>query len=213
VGMARLLPGARQQLFLRQENTGLIPMLGEISVANVNQRMDVLRKRYGQRFAEMPLHNFVRAKQPVPDTVELLVLRSVEIDSQLESNPETTLGLIHDALKRIRVAIHKLKQQGFHEVVIATDHGFFLNMQAEAGDLCVKPQGNWVNAHDRSLLGNGAADSHSFVVAAERVGIRGDFARFAGPRTMAPYRAGLLYFHGGVSLCNWSLRANSRSRR
>jgi hypothetical protein len=162
--------------------------------------MDVLRKRYGQRFAEMPLHLFVRAKQPVPDRVELLVLRSVEIDSQLENNPETTLRLIHDALKRIRVAIHKLQQQGFHEVVIATDHGFFLNMQAEAGDVCVKPQGNWVNAHDRSLLGNGAADSHSFVVAAERVGIRGDFAQFAGPRTMAPYRAGLLYFHGGISL-------------
>ena len=200
VGMASLLPGAGQQLFLRQEDTGLVPMLGEIPVTNVNQRMDVLRKRYGQRFAEMPLHLFVRAKQPVPDRVELLVLRSVEIDSQLESNPETTLRLIHDALKRIRVAIHKLQQQGFHEVVIATDHGFFLNMQAEAGDVCVKPQGNWVNAHDRSLLGNGAADSHSFVVAAERVGIRGDFAQFAGPRTMAPYRAGLLYFHGGVSL-------------
>ena len=128
------------------------------------------------------------------------MLRSVEIDSQLENNPETTLRLIHDALKRIRFAIHKLQQQGFHEVVIATDHGFFLNMQAEAGDVCVKPQGNWVNAHDRSLLGDGAADSHSFVVAAERVGIRGDFAQFAGPRTMAPYRAGLLYFHGGASL-------------
>ena len=85
-------------------------------------------------------------------------------------------------------------------MVIATDHGFFLNMQAEAGDVCVKPQGNWVNVHERSLLGNGAADSHSFVVAAERAGIRGDFAQFAGPRTMAPYRAGVLYFHGGVSL-------------
>jgi hypothetical protein len=54
--------------------------------------------------------------------------------------------------------------------------------------------------HERSLLGNGAADSHSFAVAAERVGIRGDFAQFAGPRTMAPYRAGMLYFHGGISL-------------
>jgi hypothetical protein len=106
------LPGAGQQLFLRQDDTGLVPMLGEIPVTNVNQRMDVLRKRYGQRFAEMPLHLFVRAKQSVPDSVELLVLRSVEIDSQLESNPETTLRLIHDALKRIRVAIHKLQQQG-----------------------------------------------------------------------------------------------------
>jgi len=148
-------------------------MLGEVLVTNVKQRMDILRKRYGQRFTEMPLHNFVRGKQQVPDSVELLVLRSGEIDSQLESNPETTLGLIHDTLKRLRVAVHKLKQQGFHDVVIATDHGFFLNAQAEAGDVCVEPQGNWLNAHERSLLGDGVADSHSFVVPAERVGIRG----------------------------------------
>jgi hypothetical protein len=175
-------------------------MLGETPVATVNQRMDVLRKRYGQRFAEMPLHHLVRSKKQVPDTVELLVVRSGEIDSQLENNPETTLGLIADTLKRIRFALHKLKQQGFHDAVIVADHGFFLNTQAEAGDVCVKPSGNWLNAHERSLLGDGAADSHSFVVSAERAGIRGDFATFAGPRTMAPYRAGLLYFHGGASL-------------
>ena len=71
--------------------------------------MDVLRKRYGQRSAEMPLHRFVCSKRRVPDTVELPVLRSREIDSQLENNPETTLGLIHDVLKRSRFAIHKLK--------------------------------------------------------------------------------------------------------
>ena len=83
VGMASLLPGAGQQLSLNQQNTGLVPMLGEVPITNVKQRMDILRKRYGQRFAEMPLHNFVRSKQQVPDTVELLVLRSGEIDSQL----------------------------------------------------------------------------------------------------------------------------------
>jgi hypothetical protein len=159
-----------------------------------------LRKRYGQRFTDIVLSDLIRRKRPLPDTVELLVVRSAEIDSQLENNPETTLRLIHDTLKRIRFALHKLKQQGFHDAVIVSDHGFFLNMQAEAGDVCVKPQGNWLNAHDRSLLGDGAADAHSFAVLAERVGIRGDFATFAGPRTMAPYRAGKLYFHGGASL-------------
>jgi hypothetical protein len=35
---------------------------------------------------------------------------------------------------------------------------------------------------------------------AEHLGIRGDFARAALPRSMAPYRAGYLYFHGGASL-------------
>ena len=35
---------------------------------------------------------------------------------------------------------------------------------------------------------------------AEKLGIRGDFAQVALPRSMAPYRAGHLYFHGGASL-------------
>ena len=200
VGMASLLPGAGQHLSLRRHDTSLVPMLGEVPVTTVAQRMDVLRKRYGQRFTEMVLRDFLRRKQAVPDTVELLVLRSTEIDSQLENNPETTLGTIQGTLKHICFAIHKLKQQGFHEVVMATDHGFFLNAHAEAGDVCVKPQGHWLNVHERSLLGDGVADSHNFVMPAERVGIRGEFAQFAGPRTMAPYRAGVLYFHGGASL-------------
>ena len=63
-----------------------------------------------------------------------------------------------------------------------------------------QPPGSWIMVHDRSLLGNGAADANNFAIAAEKVGIRGDFAVFAGPRSMAPYRRGLLYFHGGASL-------------
>jgi hypothetical protein len=98
------------------------------------------------------------------------------------------------------VALHKLRGMGFKEAVIVTDHGFFLNAQAEAGDVCVKPQGKWLNAHDRMMLGNGTADSHSLVVSAEKVGIRGDFTQVALPRSMAPYRSGHLYFHGGASL-------------
>ncbi len=35
---------------------------------------------------------------------------------------------------------------------------------------------------------------------AEKAGMRGDFPKLGGPRSMAPYRKGLLYFHGGASL-------------
>jgi hypothetical protein len=201
VGMASLLPGARSGLTLSLENESLVPKLDGTPVSNVSQRMGVLAKRYGDRFAEMPLNDFVRGQPTIAETVDLLVLRSTEIDSQLESNPETTLGLIPGTLKLIRVALHKLRGMGFKEAVIVTDHGFFLNAQAEAGDVCVKPQGTWpVNAHDRMMLGTGSADGHSLVVGAEKVGIRGDFAQVAMPRSMAPYRSGHLYFHGGVSL-------------
>lgn len=201
VGMASLLPGARTQLTQTFENDSLTPKLAGIPVGNVSQRMDVLKRRFGDRFHEMTLNDFVRGKPKIAETVDLLVLRSTEIDSQLESNPETTLGLIPGTLKLIRVALHKLRERGFKEAVIVTDHGFFLNAQAEAGDVCVKPQGQWqVNAHDRMMLGDGRADGHSLVVSADKVGIRGDFAQVAMPRSMAPYRAGHLYFHGGASL-------------
>lgn len=201
VGMASLLPGARSALSLSIEAGDLVPKLGDVRVSNVPQRMDVLRKRLGDRFHEMPLSDFVRGKPKISETVDLLVLRSTEIDSQLENNPETTLGLIPGTLKLIRVALHKLRGMGFNEAVIVTDHGFFLNAQAEAGDVCVKPQGNWlINAHDRMMLGDGNADTHNAVMSAEKLGMRGDAARVALPRSMAPYRAGHLYFHGGASL-------------
>lgn len=200
VGMASLLPGARSGLALKVVNDTLTPTLGDAPVSTVAQRMGVLAKRYGDRFAEMPLSEFVRSKQKVSEAVHLLVLRSTEIDSQLENNPESTLGLIPATLKLIRVAIHKLRGLGFKEAVIVADHGFFLNAQAEAGDVCTKPQGKWTNAHDRMMLGNGVSDSHSVVMDAAKLGIRGDFAQVAVPRSMAPYRAGHLYFHGGASL-------------
>src|SRR4029434_2967602 len=100
-----LLPGAGQHLSLRRQDTSLVPMLGEIPVTTVAQRMDVVRTRYGQRLTQMVLRDFLRRKQAVSDTVELLVLRSTEIDSQLENNPETTLGTIQGTLKHICFAI------------------------------------------------------------------------------------------------------------
>jgi hypothetical protein len=201
VGMASLLPGARSNLTLALEGELLVPKLAGTTVSKVNQRMEVLNRRFGDRFYEMVLSEFVRGKPKIAETVDLLVLRSTEIDSQLESNPETTLGLISGTLKLIRVALHKLRGMGFKQAVIVTDHGFFLNAQAEAGDVCVKPQGSWpINAHDRMMLGDGTADGHSLVIASEKVGIHGDFSQVAMPRSMAPYRAGRLYFHGGASL-------------
>jgi hypothetical protein len=201
VGMASLLPGARANLTLTLGNDSLVPKLAGVPVCNVSQRMDVLKKRFGDRFDEMVLNEFVRGKGKIAETVDLLVLRSTEIDSQLESNPETTLGLILGTLKLIRVALHKLRGMGFKEAVIVTDHGFFLNAQAEAGDVCVKPQGSWpINAHDRMMLGDGVPDGHSLVVSAKKLGISGDFTQVALPRSMAPYRVGHLYFHGGASL-------------
>jgi len=127
-------------------------------------------------------------------------LRAVEIDSHFENHPDTAPAEIINALKRIRFAIHKLKERGFNEVVIATDHGFVMNTHAGAGDVCGKPAGKWISVHDRCALGDGTGDGNHFVVSADKMGIKGDFSKFAAPQTLAAYRSGLLYYHGGISL-------------
>jgi hypothetical protein len=203
VGMASLLPGASTGLRLSKDGDGFFVTLGGTKLASVASRMDALRARFGDRFEEAQLDAFIRSKNKLPESVELLVLRTVDIDGHLENAPSgtlTTLNLVHQSLKSIRVAVHKLKQAGFADVVIATDHGFVLNVHAEAGDVCAKPAGAWTVVHDRALLGEGEPDAANFALPAEKAGVRGDFSKLGGPRSMAPYRKGLLYFHGGASL-------------
>ena len=202
VGMASLLPGAAADLALCREGENLIPKIDGTAVGTVPQRMGLLRSRFGDRFAEMRLDDFVKSKKKVDiaPTVDLLVLRSVEIDDYLETNPENSLKLIPDTISRIRATLQKLRDKGFHEAIIATDHGFYLNAQAEAGDVCAKPMGTWPVSTYRSMLGKGGSDSNSVILPCDKAGIRGDYANFATPRSMAPYRSGLLYFHGGASL-------------
>jgi len=201
IGMASLLPGAGSKLRIERDGNSIAASLEGQVINTVSQRMGVLQAAYGDRFAEMTLSNFIgNKKTSISDTVDLLVLRSTEIDSHLENNPDSTLGLVHQTLRTIRVAVHRLKESGFSDIVIATDHGFFLNGHADAGDLCAKPPGNWVNVHDRSLLGDGSGDTHNFAIPTDRIGIRSDLSTFCAPRSMAPYRRGLRFFHGGPSL-------------
>lgn len=200
VGMASLLPGAGSDLRLVRKDDQMVVCLGDQTLPQVTQRMEVLRRRYGDRFAETGLAEFVRGKAKVDDSVELLVLRSTTIDQHMESTPEMALRLIHESLKSIRVAVHKLRELGFNDAFIVTDHGFYLNTATGPGDVCAKPQGNWLTLHERMLLGDGTPDAANFVIPAERLGIRGEFNQVAGPRAMIPYRAGGWYFHGGASL-------------
>lgn len=200
IGMASLLPGAGAHLRVVRMGEEVVPLLGDQVVSTVAQRMQIMRTRYGQRFAEGTLNDFVRDKVPVPAAVELLVIRSNELDGDFERNPETALALISRSFQRIGAAIQKLRTLGFQDAIIVTDHGFYLNPAPEAGDAGRKPAGTWVNVHERMLLGDGVSDAANSVIAAASLGITGDFAQVAIPRALTAYRAGVRYFHGGASL-------------
>lgn len=202
VGMASLLPGASDHLQIKSVDGQAVPFMGEDRVKDLSQRLGVLRSTFGERFAESPLRDFVKKKAKIDERVELLILRSNDIDEQLESWSDTTLALslVQRSLKDIRVATRRLRDMGFNEVVIATDHGFVLASDSGPGGTCEKPAGNWVNLHDRALLGDGGSSDANVVVSASQVGVQGNFAQVAFPRALVPYKAGLGYFHGGASL-------------
>jgi hypothetical protein len=200
VGMVSLLPFAGKSMMLEDKDDKVVIALDDFHLTNVNQRLGILRHLYGQRFAEFDLNKFVKENTKIDSTVELLALRSNEMDNDFENNPEVAPGLISRTFQRIRSAVHKLAGFGFQDALILTDHGFFLNTAMEAGDVCAKPAGSWKNMHERMLLGDGSPDAFNLVLPAEMLGIRGDFTQAAVPRTLVAYRAGMTYFHGGLSL-------------
>ena len=200
VGMASLLPGAGRELRLSNIEGQVTPYLGDQPITNVTQRLEVMRARYGQRFAEAKLKDFVQGNVQIGEGVELLVIRSNEMDRDFEMNPYAAPSLITHTFHQIRAAIHLLRGLGFRSAYILTDHGFFMTTGAEAGDVGVKPSGNWISLHDRILLGDGTEDGANVVLSAETLGIRGDFNQVAIPRSMVAYSAGHHYFHGGISL-------------
>jgi len=200
VGMASLLPGASTDFQLVKKDSGFMPSIQGQELGNVIQRMEHIRKKYGNRFQEGRLDKFLKKEIEISPDTDLLVLRSVEIDTSFESNPDTAPNELVNALKRIRRAVHTLSKLGFSEAIIATDHGFFMNTHAGPGDTCSKLPGDWINIHERSLLGSGVPDPKHFCVQADKAGIKGDFHFFAGPLSLASYKSGMLYYHGGCSL-------------
>ena len=84
--------------------------------------------------------------------------------------------------------------------MIATDHGFILVHEQEAGNVAQKPAGNWLIQKSRCLLGKGAGGGGSVVFDREQVGIPGNFQHFCVPRALVPYARQHLYYHEGLSL-------------
>jgi hypothetical protein len=202
VGMASLLPGAYDKLSVHLKDGKTTPLFDGKPVSDVTSRMGVFKSKYGDRFKEMPLKEFMKLsrKKTIETSVDLLVLRSTEIDSFFENHPEDAPAMMQRELKQIRQAVNKLQTQGFQKVFIVTDHGFYMNNAQEAGDVVAKPDTTWKVEHQRMLLGNGNLDSHHYSLTTEHTGIKTDIAQFAGPRSLAPYRRGMLYYHGGLSI-------------
>jgi hypothetical protein len=163
-------------------------------------RFAYLKSKKGDLCQDIELDDLIRQKKLKIDNVRLLVVRTRDIDTIAHGSPHQILEIIPTLIRQIIRGISKVEAAGFQRAVIATDHGFILVREEEAGNLARPPAGNWLVEKARCLLGEGYSDSANLVLKREHVGIRGEFTDYAVPKALVPYERGNLYFHEGLSL-------------
>lgn len=201
VGMAALLPGASSALEVAEQDGKPVAFLKGKPVVGPKGRSEVLAAHVGpNRTLTVDLEAVATGKLPDDlDAVEVLAVKTIEIDSMGENNPAFIIRSIPDILRKIRLAVNRLADAGFHRAVLATDHGFAWTQSTSAGNAIAKPPGEWPVAKDRALLGSGTGDDQSMVMETAFAGIRTKIPHLALPLGMATYTAGVTYFHGGLS--------------
>jgi len=201
VGMAALMPEAEGNLRLARKNTDLIPVIKGREIKDPSDRFKAIQALYGDRCAMMDLDQFLKKKKlEFSETVQLLVLKTQDIDDLGTHLAQDAARFIPSVLKRLPAAIGKLKELDFQHVILASDHGFILLDEQEAGDTVPKPAGDWVQVKDRYLLGSGSAGMGTVAFEAENVGIKGEVDTLVVPRSFGTFSRTTPYFHGGLSL-------------
>lgn len=201
VGMASLMPEATTALSLANRDGKLVTTLGGATATDPTTRFAYLQSKKGDLCHDIALDDLIHNKKlKLPDKVRLLVVRTREIDAVAHESPRGVLQLIPDLLRHILRGIAKLEAAGFQKIVLATDHGFILVHEQEAGNTAPLPPGNWLVKKARCLLGTGETDGKSIVLSREHVGIPGEFQHYAAPKALVPYVRQPLYYHEGLSL-------------
>jgi hypothetical protein len=202
VGMAALLPGAGAGLELIEEGGKVIPVITGRRIENAKARADTLAAYVGSdRCRVVDLEDAAAGKLGAnPDAIQVLAVKSTDIDLLGENNPAYFLRIVPEILRKIQAAVNRLADLGFQRAVLATDHGFCWLPTGSAGNAITMPTGIWPLKKDRCLLGAGAGDKSSLFAEPRALGIRTALTTFAAPRGLATYTAGVAYFHGGISL-------------
>ena len=201
VGMASLMPEAESALRLSLKDGALVTTLAGNMATTPALRFAYLQSRKGDQCGDIGLEELIGAKKPkVADKVRLLIVRSRHLDTIAHGTPQEAFQMIPALVRQIIRGLSKVADLGFTKAVIATDHGFVLFHEQEAGNVAPRPSGNWLIEKSRCLLGQGKPDSANLVMKRGELGIPGDFEDFATPRTLVPYSRGKIYYHEGISL-------------
>ena len=146
------MPDAGAALSLEARDGKLVTTLGGVPVRTPSERFTYLKSKRGDLCHDVTLDELVPGKKlKLPEKARLLVVRTTEIDTLAHGSPRAVLTMIPSVLRQLIKGIARVEAAGFQKVVVATDHGFILVHEQEAGNVAPKPAGDWVVQKSRCL--------------------------------------------------------------
>lgn len=201
VGMAALLPEADGKLRVTKQNGELVPTLDGKRVRIPDERIEYVRSIYGDRVQAVDLDDLLRTRKPkLKDTVELLLVKTMEIDEAGERKSGPALGLMQGVLEKSLRSIKVLREMGFQKVIFSADHGFILLSEQLPGDKVAKPDGQWLIDKERCLIGAGGKGTGTACLRKEDIGLEGDIEQIVVPESLGAFKTGSTFMHSGLSL-------------
>jgi hypothetical protein len=201
VGMAALMPGTDGKLSMELIDDSLKPTVGKWPFDKAENRMKYLESIYGDRFYSTWLDDFIRTRESrIPGNINFLIIKTRDIDDLGEHIPHEAVTIIPKMIQKIARAVHRLKELGFHRIIIATDHGFLFKDKYRPGDLIEKPQGDWKLEKSRCLIGKGSTNNYTLCFETASMGINSDWPHYIVPKSSGSFYKGSIYFHEGLSL-------------
>lgn len=206
VGMAAVLPKADIDFRIDLDpNDRLAVRVGGNPIDSVKGRVDQLEHAHGP-VVDLLLDDVAQCStkelKKKLGTVDLVLVRSTEIDSDGESDQlAASWGSFDMTLSVLQTAVAKLLHAGMQRVVITSDHGFLAVRQLGEHRRIDKPVTGTGETHRRAWIGRGGTASASTVkVPLAAFGIASDLDIIT-PRGLGVFASGggLQFFHGGLS--------------
>lgn len=195
--MAALMPKASSNLSLRIKEDKLEPFLGDQESSTRESRIKYTSGIFGDKASWAWEKDVLAGKYAATD---LLFVTTTEIDQAGENSPDNAQMLIEQALTKILKVASKLKDEGYEEFVLGSDHGFVLMHEFKAGNKAEKPLGEWNLQKSRCLAGKGSSNSDHIEIKSTDLEIKSEVDQFLFLKNFATYEKGKQFFHEGISL-------------
>ena len=211
VGMAALMPGAERGITIASDSRGLAPVLGDQPDRPLRTREDRVNK-FQEAIDKGIVTTKLRDLAPLRDhkltrSIEeahiVLVTAADEIDGLCESNPSLARRMLDDVFDQIRRGLKSLFDHGIKTAIITADHGYLFGEKLTPGQGIDSPGGQTIALKRRVWIGQGGAQSKSYLRRPlSAFGIGGDL-EIATPWNLSCFKVpggATEYFHGGLSL-------------